>query len=60
MSMGTNYGGASSNYAGSSQSKSAADQSNLKNINDTISRALQNIKFILHSLNEACVKATSS
>lgn len=41
-------------------SKSGADQAALKMLNDTISRALQNIKFTLHSLSEACIKATSS
>jgi len=29
-------------------------------VNDTIGRALQNIKFVLHSLSEACVKAAST
>ena len=46
-------------YANQSKT-SGADQAALKMVNDTIGRSMQNIKFMLHSLSEACLKATSS
>jgi len=50
----------SGGYGAGGTAYKSADQAGLKMVNDTIVRSMQNIKFILHALSEACLKATSS
>ena len=67
LTMGGNGGGSMGHYGAASASaysgnanKAGGDLASHKMINDTIGRSMQNIKFVLHSLSEACVKATSN